>query len=118
MLWYAMLWIHSYILPLNHVRVIDWDYKMILTGYMHYNFMNLDVNSSKSLTTCGTQKDDELRIRRIERNHQKLFDLYAIRWFDVWVLPTISWRDASVVCMNSAFIYTAKSNESWCKDIK
>ena len=45
--------------------------------------MNHDVNSSKSLTTCGTQKDDELRIRRIERNHQKLFDLYAIRYHDL-----------------------------------
>ena len=54
--------------------MIDWDYKMILTGYMHYKFMNHDVNSSKSLTTCGTQKDDELTIGGMERNHQKFFE--------------------------------------------
>ena len=47
---------------------------MIFTEYMCYEFMNRKVNSSKSLPTCGTQKDDELTIGGMERNHQKFFE--------------------------------------------
>ena len=42
---------------------------------MCYKFINRKVNSSKSLPTCGTQKDDELRIgewRGIIGNSMKL----------------------------------------------
>ena len=68
--------------------------------------MNRKVNSSKSLTTCGTQKDDELRIGRMERNHRKFVKAknrnersYARRYHDL--MPGYPQRYHTAVCMNS-----------------